>query len=553
MEQSASRRGALLLLKQINGGVAVYRKSAKRVAYALGVTMTLAMLFLVGCNMMDALAGNGLELVEVVLPYSCNGVANVPRNLTVRYLPFESPDNNKIVLKFNKELSDKYASNLYFIQKNFPIPILPYGATMPLGREYHRYRITGRTLEIVSRSAHFANPMMFSALFIPKGLMAMDGGILPNDLGLFFSLDIPSPNEEIRSVNASLPGSPATVIIPMYSEEGSLWCHSDYKPRRVGYIADMTATIYSDKAMTRQCDTLSLGSNVQIIKKLDHCYEVHYYVPHTPEHSRQEGTSALDFDVLKSTFVTKKHGYVKTDQVGIVERFTNQGVRLTVFATEAFTMNGELELYVACQFYPLGGASYRLYSLAEGSYQPCNIPKVITSHQINALEVASYWSVYEMFGEGHRTWDEAGTPIPLEDQRLHRVLLSEFPNDREYVTRLVDQYSDYIIRTWKTSVGRQAGMEYEGKFSRLLEDYRKLNALWYRWSETDPELSKSTYVQLMIESFGHDETARKKISDCFADPGGSMFAAINKFVKEHMWAGLLDVNVAQYVERAFAP
>ncbi|SCY04344.1 hypothetical protein [Alkaliphilus peptidifermentans] len=498
-----------------------------------------------------------LKIEEIILPYYCGGVAYAPEGVKVIYLPESSKDNNKITVKFNKELSDENIMNLYYIQTGGIVPIISMENKLPAPRPFERYRIKDNTIEIGDNwKGNYLPPMMFSGLFLPKELLGKDGSKLENDMALFFSLGIPSPHGQFLEINAVMEDSlTPTLVIPMYSEN-SLWNNLSNHNPKVGYVIKTSADIYNDKELTERNDEISFGANVELIEKYDDYYYVYYYLPRDIEDPKHFSYHTLQYNmnIFDSEHVIKREGYVKSDDLGLIEPFDNKGCKIIVYTTGLRTINGTLELYIGNTLYPYSGAGYRLYHVENDTeIRSDEVLNRINNIHINALELNSYLSVDGMLGDGYSGGylDENNMSMAMEDKRQHEFILDFFKADRQYIMRMFEVYNNFIFDSWNKAASNIEGEKYKEDVDFVLESISKRNYLWYKWSEIDPELKRETYINLIIDNFAATDEEKEEIRNYFRDNEAPLIEQMSNLFVDMVWSRLRENEIEELVNRAF--
>ncbi|MBP1993749.1 hypothetical protein [Paenibacillus eucommiae] len=524
---------------------------------SLNVFFIFAAVFLItGCRNNSE---SQLAIEELILPYYCYGVVKAPQGVTITYLPENSGDSHKLTVRFNKALSEKNTMNLYYIQTGSPVPILSMEKTMPSGKRYDQYQISGNNLEIgyngMEKGNYYVNPMTFSALYFPEEIMAEDGSVLETDLSVYFSMGAVNPHEQFEQINVVMNETlTPTLIIPTNAEQGSAWNSSGQKNREVGYVRETYSPIYSSKEMSEVVDRISFGANVELAEAGDGYYRVHYYVPRDASDEKHHSRYALsnDLDIFESEYLIKKQGYVKAAEVGLIGSFDNPGAKVSVYATGTQTMNGTLELYVSNLFYPGVGSSYRLYNVMEDTeIRSDEVIRTINDQQINALEVESYLYLNDLYGSGVRIYnDENNKSLPMEDKRNHLLLLNEFKDDQAYIMRLRDEYNGYLFESWNRSVS-DYGKNRKADFDKYFASIKKMNDIWYEWSQTDPEVKRETYIKLVVDNLAATEDEKRNMAAYFADSSEPLFNSWTKFVEGGLGTMVDRAKIENELKRIF--
>lgn len=508
-----------------------------------------------------------LAIKEIILPYFCDGVVEVPKNIKVTYLPEISENNYKITVRFNKRLSEKNDRTMAFVQVGHFAPIVSMSKELPDNIPFQRYQIKDNTIEFSSnmweQNEYYVNPMKFSALFLNKEIMSEDGSKLDQDQALYFSLGVKSPHMQLEQINEVMKENVTpTIIIPMLSKENSLW-YPNTVSRNVGYVIKTSSKIFHDEALSECMDELSFGANVEIVEAKDNSYKVNYYIPRAyddPKHHSKYVLSA-DIDIFESDYLIKKQGYIKAENIGIIEPFDNQGCKISVYATGACTEAGTLELYVRNEFYPYStngsrDSVYRLYEcLDEKEVRSDEVSKKITTKQIDALEMKGYMNLYEIFDNeyGVGQYDENNQPIPMDDKRTHIIMLKYFKEDRDLAVRLTNAYYDYLFTVWDKSAGCKAGEVYKTEYHSFFENFRKLVEVYFDWNKMDPEVNRNTLVQLLIERFGSTQEEKEKIRKLFEDQDKSLQEQYFEFYDEVIWINInkIEKEISDNVKYVF--
>lgn len=538
--------------------------NTKKQIIILLITLLLAMglISLMGCS--DA--NNALYVTEVILPYYCDGVVNPPSNIKVTYLPENDKDSYKIQVKFNKELSENNIRNLYYVQMGTFFPVMSAEKESPNKIEYDRYKVNGSTIEVSNydwnQNEYFVNPMKYSSLYIPSDIRAKDGSKLDKDFGIHFSMGISSPHMEFDYINSVMnPSLTPTIVIPMTSGENSIWSKGTKKTRNVGYVTGTYADIYSKKDMSKSIDKISFGANVELLETKDNYCKVRYYVPRALEDSKHHSKYALspDIDIFESDYLIKKEGYIKSEDIGIIEPFKNQGCKISVFTSDAYTHDQTNELYVKNELYPYTGSflgqwypKIRIYECVEDKeINKERVRKKITNDNVDALEVSGYSYMYEVFQSDtfNGRVDENGESLSMNDKRQHDYLVKYFKNDRETVDRLMSEYNSFLLDIWERAIGCEEGKAYKERYEYLFNGYIKLGKIWNKWSEIDPELKPSTYVKLIEDNF--EPEYREKIEGCFKDADTDLTIGYVDFVNNILWKNINDEEVYSKLKKSF--
>ncbi|MBH5317618.1 hypothetical protein I6N90_07355 [Paenibacillus sp. GSMTC-2017] len=520
------------------------------------IALIVFLLLISGCT---TTSNSKLTIQEVILPYYCNGIVNEIAGVKYTYLPEKSEDNYKITIKFNKELSNKNEMNLYYIQSGSPVPVLSTITSLPIGTNFDQYRISGTSIEIgyngFDKSKPYVNPMLFSSLYLPKELMSTDGTTLGQDHSIIFSLGSFNPHEQLEQINTPLNESlTPTVILPMLSEQESLWNSHAHPLRKIGYVRNTYSPIYSNKDLSEIIDRISFGANVELTESGNGYYLVNYYVPRDLSDKKHHSNHSLsnDLDIFGSDYLIKRQGYIKAEEIGLIEPFNNQGARITVFATGNHTLNGTLELYVSYNLYGFGGSKYRLYNVQDKTEIISNdIIKKINQEQIDALEYSSYLSRSDIYGNGGTVLlDENNKEIEMDDMRNHVIMLSYLKDDRASVMKWMDIYNQDLNGSWNQSI-KKSDNKYKTALDSIFETQRKINDIWYEWSGKDPQVKRETYVELFVDKFSSNDTETKKLANYFADQNISLFDSKIKFLGDEFNHTIDLSNLSTELEQSF--
>lgn len=219
--------------------------------------------------------------------------------------------------------------------------------------------------------------MKVSSLYIPSELLSSDGDQLGKDEGIYFSWGVLSPHMQCEQVNAVIEDDlTPTIILPTVSKQNSLWNEIGTKSRNIGYVIRSHAEIYSSEELIEIADKLSFGANIELIESEDGSYKVIYYVPRDIDDPKHHSKFDIqnDVDIFESEYLIKKEGYIKSDDIGIIEDFENQGCKISVFASNSQTHDETIGLYVKNELFPFCGTfngdrypKFLLYDCIDGA------------------------------------------------------------------------------------------------------------------------------------------------------------------------------------------